>query len=149
MAALAALRDEGLLRHVGLSNVNIETVEAARGVTDVVCVQNRHAPGYERSDSERVLDACGEHGIAFVPFFTIAGQSREDPALERYDAVRAIAGAHGVTAAQVRIAWNLALGPHVLAIPGTGDPRHLEQNVAAAALRLSEDDMARLADPAG
>ena len=149
VTALAELRDEGLLRHVGLSNVNAETLEAARGVTDVVCVQNRHAPGYERSDTDQVLEACGRFGVAFVPFFTIAGQSREDPAEERYDAVRAIADAHGVTTAQVRIAWNLALGPHVLAIPGTGDPEHLEQNVAAAALRLSEEDLAQLADLAG
>jgi pyridoxine 4-dehydrogenase len=148
-AALAALRDEGLLRHVGLSNVDAETLEAARSVTEVVCVQNRHAPGYERSDSDRVLDACREHGIAFVPFFTIAGHSREDPAQERDDEVRAIADALGVTAAQVRIAWTLAIGPHVLTIPGTGDSEHLEQNVAAAALRLSEDDLARLADLAG
>jgi aryl-alcohol dehydrogenase-like predicted oxidoreductase len=146
VSALAALRDEGLLRHVGLSNVNAETLEAARGVTDVVCVQNRHAPGYERSDSDQVLAACAQHGIAFVPFFTIAGQSREDPAQERYDAVRVIADAHDVTTAQVRVAWTLALGPHVLAIPGTGDLEHLEQNVAAAALRLSDDDLARLAD---
>jgi pyridoxine 4-dehydrogenase len=145
VAALAELRDEGLLRHVGLSNVGAETLEAALGVTEVVCVQNRHAPGYERSDTDEVLAACGEHGIAFVPFFTIAGQAREDPAQEQYDAVRAIADAHGVSPAQVRIAWNLALGPHVLAIPGTGDLRHLEQNVAAAALRLGDDDLARLA----
>jgi pyridoxine 4-dehydrogenase len=149
VAALTVLRDEGLLRHVGLSNVNAETLETARSVTDVVCVQNRHAPGYERSDTDHVLDACRKHGIAFVPFFTIAGQSREDPAQEQYDAVRAIADAHGVTAAQVRIAWTLALGPHVLAIPGTGDAEHLEQNVAAAALRLTEDDLAQLADLAG
>jgi pyridoxine 4-dehydrogenase len=146
VAALADLRDEGLLRHVGLSNVDTATLEAALDVTEVVCVQNRHAPGYERSDGDEVLAACGEHGIAFVPFFTIAGQAREDPAQEQYDAVRAIADAHGVSAAQVRIAWNLALGPHVLAIPGTGDLQHLEENVAAAGLRLSGDDLARLAD---
>jgi pyridoxine 4-dehydrogenase len=147
--ALAQLRDEGLLKHVGLSNVNAEALEAARSVTDVVCVQNRHAPGYERSDADEVLEACRKHDIAFVPFFAIAGQSREDPAQEQFDAIRAIADAHDVTAAQVRIAWNLALGPHVLAIPGTGDPQHLEQNVAAAALRLTGDELARLADLAG
>jgi pyridoxine 4-dehydrogenase len=146
VAALAELRDEGLLRHVGLSNVGVETLQAVRSVSEVVCVQNRHAPGFQRSDADRVLEACGEYGIGFVPFFTIAGQSREDPAQERYDTIRAIADAHGVTTVQVRIAWNLALGPHVLAIPGTGDPRHLEQNVAAAALRLSEDDLGQLAD---
>jgi pyridoxine 4-dehydrogenase len=145
VAALAALRDEGLLDHIGLSNVGVEAFESARRVSDIVCVQNRHAPGYERSDADDVLAACGEHGIAFVPFFTIAGQSREDTAEERYDAVRAVAEAHGATPAQVRIAWTLALGEHVLAIPGTGDVGHLEQNVAAAALHLSEDDLAALA----
>jgi pyridoxine 4-dehydrogenase len=145
VAALSTLRDEGLLRHVGLSNVDAATLEAARGVTGIACVQNRHAPGYERADAGDVLAACGEHGIAFVPFFTIAGRARESAAEEPYDAVRAIADAHGATPAQVRIAWTLALGPHVLAIPGTGDPVHLEQNVAAASLRLTDGDLATLA----
>jgi aryl-alcohol dehydrogenase-like predicted oxidoreductase len=145
VAALAGLRDEGLLQHVGLSNVDAETLAAARAVTDIVCVQNRHAPGYERPDADGVLAACREHDIAFVPFFTIAGHAREDPAQERYDVVRTIADEHRATTAQVRIAWNLALGPHVLAIPGTGDLAHLEQNVAAAGLRLRDDDLSRLA----
>jgi aryl-alcohol dehydrogenase-like predicted oxidoreductase len=145
VAALAALRDEGLLGHVGLSNVGVDVLESARRVTDIVCVQNRHAPGYERSDSSDLLAVCGEHGIAFVPFFTIAGQSREGTAAEPYDAVRAVAAAHDATPAQVRIAWTLSLGEHVLAIPGTGDVGHLGQNVAAAALRLTEDDLAALA----
>jgi aryl-alcohol dehydrogenase-like predicted oxidoreductase len=142
--ALAALRDEGLLGHIGLSNVGLDALVAARTVADIVCVQNRHAPGYQRSDAEDVLAACREHAIAFVPFFTIAGQAREGSADERYDAVRDVADAHGVTPAQVRIAWTLALGEHVLAIPGTGDVSHLEQNVAAAGLRLTADDLARL-----
>ena len=107
VAALSALRDEGLLRHVGLSNVDAATLEAAREVTDVACVQNRHAPGYERPDTGDVLAACGEHGIAFVPFFTIAGRARESAAVEPYDAVRVIADSHGATPAQVRIAWTL------------------------------------------
>ena len=80
--------DEGLLRHVGLSNVDAATLEVALEVTDVACVQNRHAPGYERPDTGDVLAACGEHGIAFVPFFTIAGRARESAAVEPYDAVR-------------------------------------------------------------
>ena len=145
VTALAALRDEGLLDHVGLSNVGLDTVERAREVTEIVCVQNRHAPGYERSDAGDVLTACGKHGIAFVPFFTIAGHSREDTAQEQYDVVRTIADAHDATPAQVRIAWNLALGPHVLAIPGTGDLDHLEQNVAAASLRLTSEEVEALA----
>ena len=69
---------------------------------------------------------------------------REGAAQETYDVVREIADAHGVEPAQVRIAWNLALGPHVLAIPGAGDLQHLEQNVAAASLRLTDDELAAL-----
>lgn len=149
--ALAALGDEGLLDHIGVSNVGLDELTTARRVADIVCVQNRHAPGYERSDADDVLAACREHGIAFVPFFTIAGRAREDSAAERYDVVREVADAHGVSPAQVRIAWTLALGDHVLAIPGTGDVAHLEQNVAAAAVRLTDDDLVRLGavDPDG
>ncbi|MFF5422420.1 aldo/keto reductase, partial [Streptomyces misionensis] len=99
---------------------------------------------------------CGELGIAFVPFFAIAGSGREaGPAPAAAEEVRAVARAHGATPAQIRLAWTLHQGPHVLAIPGTGDPDHLAQNVAAGALRLSEEEMARLdraadsASPAG
>ena len=145
VAALAALRDEGLLGHIGVSNVRLEVLERACEVTDIVCVQNRHAAGYEGADAEALLGYCRTHEIAFVPFFAIAGQKREGSAEEQYDVVRGIADAHAATPAQVRIAWNLALGPHVLAIPGTGDVSHLEQNVAAAALGLTDDDLAALA----
>jgi aryl-alcohol dehydrogenase-like predicted oxidoreductase len=144
VAALVALRDEGMLDHIGLSNVGTEPLGAAREVSEIVCVQNRHAAGYERSDADDVLTACREVGIAFVPFFTIAARSREDTAEEQDDVVQQIADVHDATPAQVRIAWTLALGPHVLAIPGTGDVGHLEQNVAAAALELTEDDLAAL-----
>lgn len=144
-AALQRLKEEGLLDAVGVSNVGPDTLAAARRETDVVCVQNRHAPGYERPDGGDLLELCRGAGIAFVPFFTIAGRSRESEADEQYDAVEAIASRHGATPAQVRIAWTLALGEHVLAIPGTGHVSHLEQNVAAAGLRLGEDDLAALA----
>jgi aryl-alcohol dehydrogenase-like predicted oxidoreductase len=145
VAALADLRTEGLLDHIGLSNVGVDGLESACDVTEIVCVQNRHALGYERADADDLLAACGRHGIAFVPFFAIAGRAREDAAQERIDVVRQIADAHDASPAQVRIAWNLALGPHVLAIPGTGDLAHLEQNVAAAALRLTDGDLSALA----
>jgi aryl-alcohol dehydrogenase-like predicted oxidoreductase len=142
--AAAALGDAGLLEHVGLSNVGTEVLSQTRQVTEIVCVQYRHAPGFERADAGDVLSACGAAGIAFVPFFTIAGQAREGSAEEQYDVVRAIADAHDVTPAQVRIAWTLSLGEHVLAIPGTGDPAHREQNVAAAAQDLSTAELSRL-----
>jgi pyridoxine 4-dehydrogenase len=142
--ALAVLSDEGMLGHIGVSNVGLDALAAARDVADIVCVQNRHAAGYERSDAGDVLGACRSAGIAFVPFFSIAAQAREHAAQEQHDAVQEIADAHHATPAQVRIAWTLALGDHVLAIPGTGDVAHLEQNVAAAALRLTPEERDRL-----
>jgi aryl-alcohol dehydrogenase-like predicted oxidoreductase len=144
VAALDDLRAEGLIGHVGLSNVDAATLGRACQVTEIVCVQNRHAAGYERSDADEVLAECGRRGIAFVPFFTIAGRGREDGAQEQYDVLREIADAHGITPAQVRIAWNLSLGPHVLAIPGTGDLRHLEENVAAASVQLTRAEVAAI-----
>jgi pyridoxine 4-dehydrogenase len=133
---LARLRDQGLIRHLGISNVTAAHLDEARAIAPVVCVQNRFALGAPAAEHE-LLRTCGELGIAYVPFFAIA--AAEDPA-----AVDAVASAHGVTAAQVRLAWTLQLGPHVLAIPGTGDPGHLAENVAAAALRLSDDELKQI-----
>jgi aryl-alcohol dehydrogenase-like predicted oxidoreductase len=141
--ALAELRDAGLVRHLGLSGVVPAQLAQARAIAPVVCVQNRYGIGLARD--QEVLRICGEQGIAFVPFFAIAGEGRAaGPGDTDFDDVQAIAHAHGVTPAQVRLAWTLGLGPHVLAIPGTGDPDHLAENVAAADLRLSADEMARL-----
>jgi pyridoxine 4-dehydrogenase len=134
-AALAELRDQGLIRHLGISNVTAEHLAQARAVAPVVCVQNRFALG--AADDHELLRSCGELGIAYVPFFAIASATDTTE-------VDAVARAHDATAAQVRLAWTLNLGPHVLAIPGTGDPAHLDDNVAAGALTLSADEMARL-----
>ncbi|MFG3713916.1 aldo/keto reductase [Micromonospora sp. NPDC047730] len=143
-AALAELRDAGLIRHLGLSNVRVDHLDEAQAVAPVVCVQNAYALDTNRW-ADDLLRVCGERGVAFVPFFAIAGAGREAGATgEHDDAVRAVARAHGVTPHQVRLAWTLHRGRHVLAIPGTGDPEHLAQNVAAGAIRLSADDLARL-----
>jgi diketogulonate reductase-like aldo/keto reductase len=92
-----------------------------------------------------MLRICGEQGIAFVPFYAIAGEGGEQGATTGHDeAVLAIAEAHGATPAQIRLAWTLAQGPHVLAIPGTGNPDHLAENVAAGALRLTDDELGTL-----
>ncbi|MFI9564430.1 aldo/keto reductase [Streptomyces rishiriensis] len=142
--ALAALRDAGLIRHLGLSHVTPEQLAEARAIAPVVCVQNPYGIGASHED-RAVLERCGELALAFVPFFAIAGPGREaGPVAGEGDAVRAVARAHGVSVAQVRLAWTLQQGPHVLAIPGTGDPDHLAQNMAAGALRLSDAEMARL-----
>ncbi|MGW1505166.1 aldo/keto reductase [Streptomyces mirabilis] len=142
--ALAELRDAGLIRHLGISHVTSEQLAEALAIAPVVCVQNPYGIG-ELSEDRALLRLCGELGLAFVAFFAIAGSGREaGPAAHDSEAVYAVARAHGVSVAQVRLAWTLQQGPHVLAIPGTGDPEHLAQNMAAGALRLSEEEMARL-----
>jgi aryl-alcohol dehydrogenase-like predicted oxidoreductase len=144
-SALAALRDAGLIRYLGISGVTTEQLAEAMAIAPVVCVQNRYAIGLHTPADDDVLRMCGAHGIAFVPYFAIAGNGKHNGSttVDRDD-VNAIARAHNATPAQIRLAWTLGLGQHVLAIPGTGDPDHLAENVAAAALRLSPTEMATL-----
>jgi len=144
VGALAELRQAGLIRHLGVSGVTAQMLAEAQTVAPVVCVQNRYGIGASSGEHEFV-DACGRQDVAFVPFFTIAGEGRGAGAVatENPDVI-AVARAHEVTAAQVRLAWALQRGPHVLVIPGTGDPGHLAANVAAAGLRLTADEMTRL-----
>ncbi len=143
--ALADLRAAGLIRHLGLSNVRDVHLAQAQAIAPVVCVQNRYGVGFGRVN-DTLLEVCEAQGIAFVPFFAITGERREAGAdlSAQHAAVTAVAVRHGATAAQVRLAWTLHRGRHVLAIPGTGDPAHLAENVAAAALRLTDEDVAAL-----
>src|SRR4051812_36363389 len=143
--ALAELRDAGLIRHLGLSNVQPHHLAEAQAIAPVICVQNMYGLGV-RPGQNAFLRACGEQGIAFVPFYAIAGTGRAAGAGGTADEeeVLAVARAHGASAAQIRLAWPLHQGPHVLAIPGTGNPDHLRANVAAGALRLSGHDLATL-----
>jgi pyridoxine 4-dehydrogenase len=135
--ALAELREAGLVRHLGLSNITAAHLAEALPIAPVVCVQNAYGVGAPAAE-HALLRACGEQGIAFVPFFAIA-TGRTDT-----EEIHAIARAHDATPAQIRLAWTLHRGPHVLAIPGTGNSDHLTANVAAGALRLSDDEVARL-----
>jgi len=142
--ALAELRDAGMIRHLGVSNTRPEHLAQAQAIAPVVCVQNSYGLGH-RPQQDQLLRACGEQGVAYVPFFSIAGAGREaGPSGAEHDDVLAIARAHDATPAQIRLAWALQRGPHVLVIPGTGDLGHLADNVAAGALRLAPDDLARL-----
>jgi aryl-alcohol dehydrogenase-like predicted oxidoreductase len=134
--ALAELQQEGLIRHLGISNIHAEHLKEALGIAPVVCVQNQYGLTTRRED-DALLALCAERGVAFVPFFAIAAGTEQQ-------VVREIAQAHGVSDAQVRLAWTLHKGPNVLAIPGTGDPVHLEENIAAAGLRLTDDELTRL-----
>ncbi|MEU2718224.1 aldo/keto reductase [Streptomyces sp. NPDC007205] len=142
--ALADLRQAGLIRHLGLSNVRPHHLAEAQAIAPVVCVQNMYGIGASPEQKE-FLDLCGEQRIAFVPFYSIAGTGREGGATtDDSREVHAIARAHGVSTAQIRLAWTLHQGSHVLAIPGTGDPDHLAQNVAAGSLRLSGGELTAL-----
>jgi len=141
--ALADLREAGLIRHLGVSEVTVDQLTEALLIAPVVCVQNRY--GLDQREHGPVLRACAERGIAFVPFFAIAGPSgpsgrrppEPGPLLEA-------ARRHGATPAQIRLAWTLHQSPNVLAVPGTGNVPHLEENVGAAALRLSPEDLSLL-----
>lgn len=144
--ALAELREEGLIRHLGISDIEPRHLEEARAIAPVVSVQNRFGLDSHDPATGELLRICGEEGIAFVPFFAIAGEGGSQGVQRKEDdeEVAAVARAHDATPAQVRIAWTLQQGPHVLAIPGTGNPDHLVENVAAGALRLTDEEMSRL-----
>jgi pyridoxine 4-dehydrogenase len=141
--ALAELREAGLIRHLGVSGIEARHLAEAQAIAPVVCVQNNYGIG-ARPEAHQLVDECGAAGVAFVPFFAIARRGTHGGPAEAEDEVVEIAGAHEATAAQVRLAWTLQRGPHVLAIPGTGNPEHLEQNVAAAALELTAAELDRL-----
>ena len=145
LGVLADLVDEGVIGHLGVSGVTKDQLDEARQITQIVCVQNRYSVEARTGDADAVLETCGEAGIAFVPFFSLAGSGTERgrPTLEQ-DAVLALARAHEATPPQVRLAWTLARGEHVLVIPGTGNPAHVAENVAAGSLRLSESELALL-----
>jgi pyridoxine 4-dehydrogenase len=134
------LQDEGKIRHVGLSEVTVEEIEAASAVVDVVSVQNR----YNLADraSEPVLEHCERAGIAFLPWFPIAAGDLAKPG----GALDEMAHGHGATHAQLALAWLLRRSPVLLPIPGTGSVEHLEENCAAATVQLTDDEYGALTD---
>lgn len=140
---LAELRDKGLIRHLGLSNVRMHHIAQAQAIAPVVAVQNRYGVGFGRVNDE-LVGFCGEQGMAFVPFFAVTSAGREAGGVAADEAVVAIAREHEATPAQIRIAWTLSRGDHVLAIPGTGSPDHLAENIAAGHIHLSPEQLAVL-----
>lgn len=143
--ALADLREAGLIRHLGLSNVRVEHLAQAQLIAPVMAVQNRYSVDFGRVN-DALLTICGAQGIAFVPFFTLTAEHREVGGLAQHQAVDLVAAAHDAAPAQVRLAWALSQGDHVLVIPGTGSHEHLVENLAADDLRLSDEDVATLAN---
>jgi aryl-alcohol dehydrogenase-like predicted oxidoreductase len=139
IGALAELQRAGKIRHIGVSNVGLGELAAARAIVPVVSVQNRY--NYEDRSSEAVLDACARDGLAFLPWAPIGGHS---PLKARV--LEALARDHGATPLQIALAWLLHRSPAMLPIPGTGSVAHLEANLAAAAIRLSDEEFERLAN---
>jgi pyridoxine 4-dehydrogenase len=133
IGTLVELRDEGKIRHIGVSNFSVPQLETARAITEVVSVQNRHNLGDRSSDD--VLAFCEQNGLAFLPWAPLQNAS---------GAVELVATSLGVTVNQVALAWLLAQSPSMLPIPGTGSVAHLEENVAAASLRLGDEQLAQL-----
>jgi len=137
VGALADMQREGKIRHIGLSNVTVKQLERARKIVPVVSVQNRYSVG-DRA-SEDVLLHCETQGIAFLPWYPLG-----DGAALRRSKVISVAAKIGATPAQLAIAWLLRKSPVMLPIPGTGNLAHLEENMAAAKLKLGDEDFRSL-----
>jgi pyridoxine 4-dehydrogenase len=136
VGALAELQAEGKIRHVGISNVGVDELERARSIVPVVSVQNRYS--VTSRDSEPVLETCERDGLGFIPWFPLDSGGLAAAALEE------IARAHDASPMQIALAWLLRHSPVTLPIPGTTKVEHLEQNVAAAAIELSDEELAAL-----
>jgi aryl-alcohol dehydrogenase-like predicted oxidoreductase len=137
VGTLADMQREGKVRHVGLSNVTVEQLEAARKIVTIVSVQNRYSLADRGCES--VLVHCEKHGIAFLPWYPLG-----DGSALRLSKVKKLAEKLRATPAQVAIAWLLKKSPVMLPIPGTGNLEHLEENMAAAKLDLGEEDFRSL-----
>ena len=135
VGALAELKDQGKIRHIGISNVSESQLREAQQVTPIVSVQNRYNVGDRRS--EAMVDLCEQEQLAFLPWAPIQGADEAGPVAEA-------ASRHGVTARQIVLAWLLARSPQMLPIPGSGSPGHVEDNIAAAAIELSPGETAAI-----
>ena len=135
---IAAMQKEGLIRHVGLSEVSVADMEEASKYFKVTTVQNLY--NLANRKSEAVLDYCEENGIGFIPWYPLAGGDL----VEGHADARAVMDRHGASGSQIALAWLLKRSPVMLPIPGTGKVKHLEDNVAAAAIDLSDEDFATL-----
>ncbi|MFC6731465.1 MULTISPECIES: aldo/keto reductase [unclassified Haladaptatus] len=138
VTALAELKDDGVVEHVGLSNVSVEQLETARDIVDIATVQNKYS--IKQRESADVLQVCEEEGIGFIPWFPLgAGDLGETG-----EVLDDIASSYSATRYQIALAWLLQHSPVMLPIPGTSSVTHLEENVAASEISLSDDEIARL-----
>ena len=144
VGTLAQLRTEGKIRHVGLSNVTLAQVEEARRIVPIASVQNRYNL-LERED-DPLVDYCTQHQIAYLPWGPLAAKpfAPEAPLTSGAGALAQVAQQLGATPGQVALAWLLRRSPNIILIPGTTSIAHLEDNIAAANLRLPDDQFAEL-----
>jgi len=142
LAEMVALRDEGKIAGVGISNASLEQTQTAIDVAGIVCVQNPYSL-LERSGAD-VLALCSSHHIAYVPFFPLGSAFPGMPKVTADRTVQLVAARLEVTPAQVGLAWLLAHSPNILLIPGTSSVEHLEQNLACSSVVLSAEDLVAL-----
>lgn len=143
LGALTERRDEGKLDLIGISTVGADVLEAALAITPIAEVQNAFSIA-NRTD-QPVLDLCREHAIAYVPYYPLGSAFTGGPqALAADPAIASVAAKHGATGTQIALAWLLAHYDRMLLIPGTSSVEHLEENVAAGAIELDDDDLATL-----
>ena len=135
VGAVAELKAEGKIRHVGISNVTEEQLREAQQIVPIVSVQNRYNATDRRSES--MIDLCEQEQMTFLPWAPVQ-EADQNPAVTH------AAQRHGVSTHQVVLAWLLASSPQILPIPGTGSPGHAEENIAAAAVKLSPDEVAAI-----
>ncbi len=147
LGALKRMQEQGKIRHIGLSEVTPEEIEEADKIVKIATVQNRYSLGDRRH--EKTLDYCEEQGIGFMPWYPINAGKLLKPDHPSAQTLVKIAARHSATAAQLSLAWLLERSPVMLPIPGTSKVEHLEENVAAAGLKLSKDEMAELEAAAG
>ena len=142
VGALAELRAAGKVRLVGLSNVSVDQIRQARELVEVASVQNEFSPRFRRSEGE--LAWCAANRIAFLPWSPLGGMGRGRDLGGRHRAFAEVAEGHGVSPQQVALAWELAKAPVVIPIPGSSRPETILDSAAAASLRLTADELARL-----
>ena len=141
---LATLQQEGKIRAIGVSNVTLSQLEEARQITALASVQNRF--NFTERDQEAVLNYCTQHNIAFIPYGSLGAHplKRGAPLADAQGILAEIASEHGVKPNQIALSWLLHKAPNIVLIPGTTTPEHLEDNLAAASIELTADEMERL-----
>jgi aryl-alcohol dehydrogenase-like predicted oxidoreductase len=145
IGAFKELQDEGKVRWVGVSNANVEQIELACSIVDIVSVQNQLSLEYRSPIGKGEVALCEERGIAFLPWSPLGGISNAADAAGAHDPVRAVAEAHGVSPQQVALAWLLSLSPVVIPIPGASRPESIQDSVRAVDLELTDDELAAIA----